>query len=103
VDKTIFPAWERAFPRKNRSLMPGNASLQKWWAWEQRSRAFPSTLTPAQAYRYLIFILVHDVVVWRLTRSLCYRLHGHLLYLFILWYCVFFEYVIYFFTIIFAF
>jgi len=43
---TIFPAWERAFPRKKRCLRPGNAGMQNWLAWERRYHAFPSTSTP---------------------------------------------------------
>ena len=43
--KTIFPAWECAFPRKKRSLRPGNAKLQKRRALERHCHAFPPTLT----------------------------------------------------------
>ena len=44
--RTIFPAWERAFPREKRCLRPRNAKLQKWRARERRSHAFPPTLIP---------------------------------------------------------
>ena len=43
---SLFPAWERAFPREKRCLRPRNAGLQKCRAWERGSHAFPPTLIP---------------------------------------------------------
>jgi len=51
MEKAIFLAWERAFKRKKHPLRLGNARLQKWRAWQRRSRAFPPSLTPAYTIR----------------------------------------------------
>ena len=49
MNKTIFPACERPFPRIKCSLRSGNAILQKWLAWERRCRAFPTQFNPGRA------------------------------------------------------
>ena len=47
MDKPIFPAWERAFPRKKTPCEVWEHQIKEIADLEMRSRVFPATLTPA--------------------------------------------------------
>jgi len=60
MDKTIFPAWERAFPRENTLFEAWERRIVEMYGLET---AFPPTLTPGSSNIAVKFVLFRHFYV----------------------------------------